>query len=383
MEASDAKQLRIAIVGAGASGLMAARELLTHDAAEQIDLFDQAPEPWGLIGHGTAPDHPDRARQMTILGPTLADARVQFHPERRLGADLQRDELRANYDAVIYATGAPRQRPLNVPGEQLRGSIAAQNFFDWYTGRPGAAEVDLDGVQEVVVVGLGDVGIDVARMLLKNPADFTGTPMAPAAQAELRHHRVRQVTILVRRGPRNIDVKPPDLAELVNLPGVRVEVDQTQLGLYAKDLDSKTRANLEVLAAIPRRLVPKVNATLRILFWHRPVAIVGDGQVTGVRLEESRLAADGTPVGTGSRRDTAAQLVIAATGFIVDSIPGLPYDELHHVVPTMDDRLVSRDGEIQPHEYVTGWAKRGAKGGFGTARRDAAGTVAHLISDLT
>lgn len=383
MSAGHAKQLQVAIVGAGASGLMAARELLTHDAVERIDLFDQAPEPWGLIGHGTAPDHPDQARQMTILGSTLADPRVQFHPERRLGADLRREQLRTEHDAVIYATGAPRQRPLNVPGEDLPGSIPARDFFGWYTGRPDAAQVDLGGVQQVAVVGIGDVGIDAARILLKDPAGFEKTSMPAAARVELGRHRVRQVTIVVRRGPRNADVKPPDLAELVNLPGVLARVDQTQLGLHATDLDAKTRANLEVLAAIPRRSVPKVDAELRILFWHRPVAVLGDSRVAGLRLEESRLAADGTPVGTGTHQDIPAQLVIAATGFIVDPIPGLPYDELHHVVPTLDDRLVSPAGEVQQHEYVTGWAKRGAKGGFGTSRRDAAATVAHLISDLS
>lgn len=375
---------RVAIVGAGPSGLFAAQALLTRDPGLAIDIYDRLPTPYGLLRYGVAPDHTAIKRVATTLARVFEARAVRFVGMVELGRDITRAELRERYDAVVYALGASRDAHLDVPGEELAGCLSAREFVAWYAGHPDASPVVLTGVQTALVVGVGNVAIDVARILAK-PADvLADTDMPDDVLGELGREPVPEVWIVGRRGPRQTAFTQVELRELVNLDGVAVSVDGHRPGELDDDdtLDRRTRAVLTALREAPSRVVPEPRVRLRFLFWHRVWRLAGPGEVESVRLERTRPDHEGRLEGTEQWRDVSAQLVLRAIGYRGERLPGLPFDPVGGIIPNVEGRMTDEHGRPQPGEYVVGWIKRGAVGVIGTNKSDATETVGHLWDDL-
>jgi len=375
--------MRIAIVGAGPSGLFAAQALLDRLPDAEVDIFDRLPTPFGLLRYGVAPDHASIKSIATALARVFDSPRVRFLGLVELGRQVGVDELRACYDAVVLAAGASEDRRLGVPGEDLPGSGSAREFVAWYSGHPDASPQSLDGVRTAVTVGVGNVAIDVARILLKDAADLAPTDMPDAVLAELSAARIAEVWVIGRRGPEHASFTTPELRELLALPGLAVEV----AGLAEvdeADLDRRTRANLAALRAAAAAAVPaEPRARLHLLFWHRPVRLEGDGRVARLVLERTVPAGPGAVAGTGEYRGIDTELVLRAIGYRGVPLPGVPFDEHTGTIPNREGRVLGPDSEPRPGEYAVGWIKRGPIGVIGTNKADAVETVAHLVEDVT
>lgn len=387
---------RVAIVGAGPSGLYAAKALLDgadrHDIAITIDIFDRLDVPFGLLRFGVAPDHLAYTRVEETLAATLADDRVTFHPGRQLGHDLDREALRENHDAVIYAVGAPLETRLTAPGADARGCEAGGEIVKWYTGHPDAIDVSLAGVTEAVVVGAGNVALDLARILAAPAGHLAGTKAARLAQAELDAAAIRRVTLLVRRGPQHAAFTTPEFRELAKLDDVALVlhgVSRAELAAIAADAaetkaDRRIRNNLKAIAELTVDAAPAAaRCVVDLRFFARPVEVkVEAGAVSGVVVERTEFC-DGKLVGTGELTDVPAQLVLAAIGYRGIAIPGLPFDPGSATLPTVEGRLLAEPGgAVCVGEYAVGWSKYGATGIIGTAKSDSTATAARVIEDL-
>lgn len=377
---------RIAIIGAGPSGLFAAQALLAQcdDPGLAIDVYDRLPTPYGLLRYGVAPDHTAIKRVAETLAKVFAERAVRFVGLVELGRDVTREQLRAGYDAVIYALGASGDAHLGVPGEDLVGCLSAREFVAWYDGHPDAAPVVLSGVSTAVVIGVGNVAVDVARILAKPVAALEETDIPEPVLGSLRTGEVTEVWIVGRRGPSQTAFTPVELRELVNLDGVAVSVEGINDGELhpAEGADRRTVAVLQALRDAAAREVPEPRVRLRFLFWHRVWKITGPGQVETVRLERTEAGPDRHLAGTEQWRDVSAQLLLRAIGYRGQRLPGLPFDAVAGVIPNVAGRMSDEHGVVQPGEYVVGWIKRGATGVIGTNKSDAAETVAHVLADL-
>ncbi|MGA5193101.1 FAD-dependent oxidoreductase [Streptomyces exfoliatus] len=370
---ADFAPLRIAVVGTGPAGMYAAEDLLLHTNAE-VTLIDRLPVAGGLLRYGVAPDHP------ATKGAGETFARFHSHPRvrMRLGVEIGEDvtvgELAAHHDAVIYAVGAPADRRLGIPGEELPGSIAATSVVSWYNAHPetGADAVRLSA-ERVVVVGNGNVALDVARVLVMDPADLSGTDIADHALAALRDSRVREVVLLGRRGPEDAAYTASELLALKHLPGVDLVVD---------DRDPRTGAAVDAAAAgekaallrdLARETVdwtappPSDRRRIVLRFHSAPVEALGTDGVRAVRVTE-----DGSPAGT----EIGAGLLVRAIGYRGVPLAGLPFDEATGTVPHEAGRVTGLPGG-----YVVGWIKRGPSGGIGANRACAEETVGTLLAD--
>lgn len=375
---------RVAVIGAGPSGLFAAQSLLAKDPELSIDIYDRLPTPYGLLRYGVAPDHTAIKRVATTLARVFEGRAVRFVGQVELGRDVTREQLRTHYDAVVYALGASRDAHLGVSGEDLAGCLSAREFVAWYEGHPDASPVVLTGVETAVVVGVGNVAIDVARILAKPVDELADTDMPDAVLDELGREPVPEVWIVGRRGPRQTAFTQVELRELVNLDGVAVTVDGHRPGELDDDdtLDRRTRAVLTALREAPERTAPEPRVRLRFLFWHRVWRLDGPGEVESVRLEATRPDTEGRLEGTEQWRDLSAQLLLRAIGYRGERLPGLPFDTVAGIIPNAEGRMTDEHGQPQPGEYVVGWIKRGAVGVIGTNKSDAAETVRHLWDDL-
>ncbi|WOP19218.1 FAD-dependent oxidoreductase [Raineyella sp. LH-20] len=383
----DAPPYRVAIVGAGPAGLFAAQHLVTqHDVPVRVDLFDRLPTPFGLLRYGVAPDHTSIRSVAQALARTFDSDRVRFLGTVELGRDVTRRQLVEAYDAVVYAVGASGDLRMRVPGEDLPGSGSARQFVAWYGGHPDATQQSLRGVRSVACVGVGNVAVDVARILAKDPARLAATDMPEDVLAELATSEVTDLWIIGRRGPQHASYTTKELRELLATPGLAVSIDDGALDAGHTDpegLDRRTRANLEALREAAARPAPSpVRRRLHFLFWHRPVALHGAGRVEEVELERTALAPDGEVVATGETRTIRADLVLRAIGYRSTPLPDVPFDEARGVIPHREGRVLDAAGRVVPGEYVTGWIKRGATGVIGTNKSDAAETVGHLLEDL-
>ena len=371
---------RIAIVGAGPSGLFAAQHLTAHGDVD-VDVFDRLPTPYGLLRYGVAPDHTSIKSVANALARVFESPAVRFLGLVDFGRDVTRDELLAGYDAVIYAVGASEDLRMGVPGEDAVGSRSAREFVAWYSGHPDAEPQSLDGVTQVAAIGVGNVAVDVARILAKEPLALDVTDMPEDVLAELRRARVTDVFVIGRRGPQHASFTTTELRELCRTPGVQVSVDADAFdGIDEAALDRRTRTNVAVLREAAATEVPGARARLHFLFWRRPLAVLGD-PVGGLVLERTRLDATGRVVGTGETAELSVQLVLRAIGYRAVRLPGVPFDELLGVIPSARGRVL--DGAaVAPREYVVGWIKRGPIGVIGTNKSDARETVEHLLADL-
>ncbi|WNV86188.1 FAD-dependent oxidoreductase [Umezawaea sp. Da 62-37] len=363
--------LDIAVVGTGPAGMYTVQDLLLRTNA-RVTLLDRLPVAGGLIRYGVAPDHPSTKR----IGEAFA--RFHAHPRLRLrlgvevGEHVTAQELADRHDAVVYAVGAASAKPIGVPGEDLAGSVAATTVVAWYNGSPDVVDdaVDLSS-ERVVVVGSGNVALDVARILTADPSGLEGTSIAPRALTRLKAGKVREVVVLARRGPDTAACSRTELLALVGQDTVDVVVDGAD-PRTARTIDSAAPpGKAAVLRGIAREVVdwsaPPPSGRRRIVFrFHSaPVALVGDTGVRGLRV-----------TGPGDDVEITAGLVVRAVGYRGTPVPGLPFDEGTGTVPHVGGRVADRPGT-----YVVGWIKRGSTGGIGANKACARETVDALLDD--
>ncbi|MGP4058449.1 FAD-dependent oxidoreductase [Mycobacterium sp. 4D054] len=384
----------VAIVGAGPSGYFAAASLLKYGGSDEnrdvrVDMLEMLPTPWGLVRSGVAPDHPKIKSISAQFEKTSLDPRFRFFGNIVVGDHVHPAELAERYDAVIYATGAQSDRALGIPGEDLPGSVAAVDFVGWYNAHPHfvAMTPDVSGGR-AVVVGNGNVAIDVARILVSDPDLLAETDIADHALESLRPRGVEEVLIIGRRGPLQAPFTTLELRELGDLEAlgdVDIVIDPDDFAdITDEDLEAagKTvRNNIKVLRGYAEA-TPK-GARRRIVFRFKtsPIEIKGDGRVESIVLGRNELisGADGrvTAKDTGEREEVPAQLVVRAVGYRGLPTPGLPFDERAGTIPHTDGRI---DGSR--NEYVVGWIKRGPTGVIGSNKKDSADTVETLLADL-
>jgi ferredoxin/flavodoxin---NADP+ reductase len=390
--------LRVAVVGSGPAGLYTAEALVKQAAAlpdpvrVQVDVLDRLPTPYGLVRYGVAPDHKSIKSVATYLRRVLEHPDVDFYGGVHLGRDVSREDLLAAYDAVVYATGAMRDARIGIPGEDLPGSNAATDFVNWYCGHPDVdpAAFSLDA-ESVAVIGVGNVAIDVARILVRDPAELAETDIPEPVLDALRASPVREVHVIGRRGPAQAKFTTKELRELGDLPGVTTWVEPSELDLDAQDpsgasaelvsSDRRVRGNLVAMrgwASLPDAAARQ----LRVRFWRKPLEITGAQRVGAITLERTRVTADGSFVGTGEVESLPVQMVLRSVGYQSVPLAGVPFDERTRTVPSTAGRVLGPDGQPLPGEYVAGWLKRGPTGVIGTNKADGAQTAQAILADL-
>jgi ferredoxin--NADP+ reductase len=381
------RPLRVAVVGAGPAGIYTA-EALTGRAPVPVtvDLIDRLPTPFGLVRHGIAPDHPKMRAIRDTLHRALDHPGVRFVGNVEIGTDIALEDLRAHVDAVVYTYGAALDRPLSVEGEQLTGSLAATDLVAWYCGHPDAdrerVETALAGVRRAVVVGVGNVALDVARVLCRAPQELEPTDMPQHVLDTLATIRVEEVTVLGRRGPVQATFTTKELDELAELAEATVLVDPADLPGEDEPPppDRLVARNVGVLREYSANTAEPGRSRLVLRFYRRPVRILGTDRVTGVEVERTTVDAEGRAAGTGELEVLPADLVVRSVGYRGEGLPGLPVDPRTGTVPNDDGRVI-RDGAPSAGEYVAGWIKRGPTGVVGTNKHDARETVAALLAD--
>lgn len=385
----------VAIVGSGPSGFFAAASLLKFadspdsDRDVRVDMLEMLPTPWGLVRSGVAPDHPKIKSISAQFDKTAADARFRFFGNIKVGEHVTPAELAERYDAVVYAVGAQSDRALHIPGEELPGSVAAVDFVGWYNAHPhfdGMAPNLAGG--RAVVVGNGNVALDVARILVSDPEALANTDIADHALASLDTRGVEEVVVIGRRGPLQATFTTLELRELGDLEAlgdVDVILDPADFdGITDADLEtaSKTvKQNIKVLRKYVDEQPREAKRRIVFRFCTSPVELRGEDRVESIVLGRNELVrdADGRVVAkdTGEREELPVQLVVRAVGYRGVPTPGLPFDERSGTIPHTDGRI-----EGSRNEYVVGWIKRGPSGVIGSNKKDSQDTVDTLLEDL-
>lgn len=367
----------VAVIGSGPAGYYTAEALqkLFGDDV-RVDIVDRLPVPYGLIRSGVAPDHQSIKAVSRRYEATALSDNVRFVGNVAVGRDVSIDELLSLYDAVVLATGAPADRPLGVPGDDLPGVVGSAAFVGWYNGHPDHAALrpPLDG--PAVVVGAGNVALDVARILAKTAEEFGGSDIVGHALDHLGTGTHDRITLLARRGPHQIAMTPKELGELAHLSRARAMVDAADLPAPAADaaLDPGQRKSVAHLRVFAEAGEEK-PVTIAFDFFAQPVAIEGDGRVEQVIVERTRLDADGRASGTGETYAIPATLVVSCIGYQTPRIEGVPYD-------AKLGRFANSEGRIAPGLYAVGWARRGPTGTIGTNRPDGFLIADHIAADV-
>ncbi len=389
---SPSRRLRVAIVGSGPSGFYAAEALLAASAPSvEVDMFESLPAPFGLVRYGVAPDHPKIKVVIARYQKTAEHLSFTLFGNTEVGRDVSVDELRRYYDAVVFASGAQTDRRLGIPGEDLRGSYTATEFVAWYNGHPSYQHCVFDlSCECAIVVGQGNVAVDVARILAKTVDELSGTDITARALDVLAESKIREVRMVGRRGPVQAAFTPVELKELGELADCDVFVDPSDLVLNdasRAEIDvlkwRDARKNFDLLNEFAARTPRGCARRLVIEFYRSPRELRGGGTVEEIVLERNALAGEpGTQraAGTGRVESIACGAVFRSVGYRAVPIPGLPFDEKSAVVPNLEGRVM-RDGVAVPGLYVVGWIKRGPTGVIGTNKPDAAETVKHLLAD--
>jgi ferredoxin/flavodoxin---NADP+ reductase len=376
---------RVAVIGAGPSGLYAAAALLASGEPVSVEVLDRLPAPYGLVRYGVAPDHVKMKSVIRVLQRPFDPAEVEFLGGVRIGeGGVPLDELRRHFHAVVHATGSSVDRGLGVPGEELAGSYGSGPFVSWYCGHPDytklAPVLDRPGV---AVVGAGNVALDVARVLARDPEEMAATDVPEPVLDILRDSAVRDVHVLIRRGPQHVRFTPAELRQIGDLTDVDVLVHDDGVlaaGVPEPD-DRRQRQNLDILRGWAANPTAGGNRRIHLRFLRSPVRLTGaDGRVGGIEIERNTV--DGDRVrGTGELESLDVGLVVRAIGYRAEPVPGLPFDERNGIVPNEAGRVVDA-GAVVPGEYVTGWIKRGPTGVIGTNKSDATETVRCVLADL-
>jgi ferredoxin/flavodoxin---NADP+ reductase len=384
--------VRIAVVGAGPAGFYACEELLKQERFE-VDLYDALPTPFGLVRAGVAPDHPKIKSVTRRYEKTAAHPGFRFFGGVELGADVTRDELLERYHAVVYAVGTPADNRLGIAGEDRPGSHAATEFVAWYNGHPAHADCEFDlSAKTAVVIGNGNVAIDVARMLVLDPDELVGTDVADHALEVLTNAKVERVIMLGRRGPAQAAFTNPELLELAELrradvvvAPAAVELDPHSSAWLDEHGSAIAKKNVDILTDYSRREPSGNSHAIELRFLRSPLEVVGDGddgRVTGLRVARNEIDRHLRAVPTGDEELIECGLVLRSVGYRGRPLPGVPFDDHRGLIRNDGGRVTDEDARPLPGEYVVGWVKRGPSGVIGTNKKDAADTVVKLVEDV-
>jgi ferredoxin--NADP+ reductase len=388
------RPFRVAVVGSGPAGFYAAAALLaSEEPSAEVDVFDRLPTPWGLVRLGVAPDHPKIKSVSRAFEKIAQRPGFRFFGNVEVGRDLGHRDLMELYDAVVYAFGAQADRRMGIPGEDLPGSWPATAFVAWYNGHPDFQEISFDlSSERAVVVGNGNVAVDVARMLALTLDELAPTDTTDEAIAAIVGSGIREILVLGRRGPAQAAFTTPELQELTELAGADLVVDPADLELDAasaaalEDDTAIARRNVELLREVAERPPTGRPKTLRLRFCVSPVAILGDGRVEAVEVVRNELVADASgrirACPTDAREVIPCGIVLRSVGYRGTAMPGVPFDDERATIRNDDGRVVDDGGVPIPGVYCTGWIKRGPSGVIGTNKKDATETVEILFEDV-
>jgi ferredoxin/flavodoxin---NADP+ reductase len=384
----DDRPYRVAVVGSGPAGFYAVGALLASDEPRfEVDLIERLPTPWGLVRLGVAPDHPNIKAVSRAFEKIAAADGFRFLGNVEVGRDVTHEELTSAYAAVVYAFGAQSDRRLGIPGEDLPGSWPATSFVAWYNGHPDYQDLEFDLSHErAVVIGNGNVALDVARMLSLTPEELRPTDTTDAAIEAIDGAGVKEVLVLGRRGPVQAAWTPVEVGELGDLAGAEILVDAAEL-----ELDAASEAELEAAPPTVKRNVEHLRAyagaaptgkprSIRLRFYTSPVAIIGEEKVEAIEVVRNELV-DGRAVATDEHETIPCGIVFRSVGYRGTPIEGIPFDEGSCTVPNDGGRVLDADGRPLPGVYCAGWIKRGPSGVIGTNKKDATETVERLIAD--
>lgn len=379
----------VAIIGAGPAGVYAADILQGRDEQVRIDLFEKLPAPYGLVRYGVSPDHPRIKKIQDALHDVLENPRIRLVCNVEIGTDVTIAELRDAYDAVVISTGADRDVDLAVPGAELPGSYGGADFVAWYDGHPDAPQEWQLSAESVAVIGAGNVALDVARMIITHPHQLEQTDIPDHVEAAFRQNPVRDLHLLIRRGPADVRFSPMELREL----GAREDVDVI---VDPADMELDEHAERMVAQFNQRRIIVKTltewahqdPATLtasrrvHLHFYQQPSRILGTDRVTAIEMERTQPDELGRITGTGETVQHNVGAVYRTIGYRSTPVPGVPFDDATGTIPDDSGRILDADGEPIPGLYATGWIRRGPVGLIGSTKSDAAEAIDSLITDL-
>ena len=374
--------MRFAVIGAGPAGFYASEKLLA--AGFEVDLLDALPTPFGLVRSGVAPDHPSIKSVTRVYEKTAAKPGFRFFGGVALGEHVSRAELLERYHAVVYAFGTSEDNRLGIAGEDRPGSYPATRFVAWYNGHPDACDETFDlSAKRAVVIGNGNVAIDVARKLLLDAGELALTDTADHAIGPLSESGVQEVILLGRRGPEHAAFTNPELRELGEMTGVDVHVDPAELEGVEEPENPTKRRNVEILRGYAERPPGNAGRRISLRFLRSPVEILGDGEdgpVTGLRVVRNRIEG-GRAVATGDEQVIDCGLVFRSIGYTGRPVDDVPFDPARGLVRNEGGRVCDEEGVPHRGEYAVGWIKRGPSGVIGTNKKDAVDTVAKIVAD--
>jgi ferredoxin--NADP+ reductase len=366
--------MRVAVVGSGPAGFYAAGALLSADPPAEVDMFERLPTPWGLVRLGVAPDHP-KLRSVSRACERIAEQPgFRFLGNVEFGRDIKHPDLVRLYDAVIYAVGAQTDRRLGIPGEDLPGSWAATEFVAWYNGHPDYQDIEFDlSVERAVVIGNGNVALDLARMLALTHEELSPTDATDASIAAIASSPIREIVVVGRRGPAQAAFTTPELQEMGALAGADVVVDPVDLE-GAEPKGTLAERNVSVLQELATREPEGKPRRVVFRFFESPVAILGEERVEAIELVRNELDEDDRAVPTDVHETLSCGLVFRSVGYLGVELPGVPFDARSGTIP-------NEGGRVAPGVYCAGWIKRGPSGVIGTNKKDATETVELLLED--
>jgi ferredoxin--NADP+ reductase len=394
---TDESPTRVAVIGSGPAGFYAAGHLLKESSgAIEVDMLERLPTPWGLVRSGVAPDHPNIKAVSRVYEKTAAHPRFRYFGNVTFGEDISHEDLVAHYHAIVYATGSPVDRPLGIPGEDLPGSHAATEFVGWYNGHPDHTdlEIDLLAARRAIVIGNGNVALDVARMLMLSAQELAPTDTADHALEVLAASRVQEVVIVGRRGPAQSAFTNPELLELGELSDAQVCIEAQEFEHALKTLDARaqenitSRRNVEIMREYCERPTDPDRRSVTLRFLLSPLELIAgeNGRVQAVEFARNELVDEEGALrakATDARERIEADLVFRAIGYRGVPLPGVPFDERSGVIPNDGGRVRNGShGGYKRGEYVVGWVKRGPTGVIGTNKKDAQETVDAILADL-
>lgn len=381
--------MRLAIVGAGPAGIYAADLLIKaeRDFDISIDLFDLLPAPYGLVRYGVAPDHPRIKGIIRALYEVLDRGDIRFFGNVKYGTDITLEELKQHYHAVIFATGAIKDAELNIPGVDLKGSFGAADFVNWYDAHPDFPRTWDLSAKEIAVIGNGNVALDVARILAKQPQDLLATDIPDNVYQGLLKSNATDVHVFGRRGPAQVKFTPLELREACHINGVDTIVYEEDFkydagSQLAIDSNNQTRVMVNTLESL-REVEPSgASKRLHLHFFSAPAEILGEGdKVSAIRIERTELDGNGGVVGTGEFREYPVQAVYRAVGYFGSELPEIPFDAKYGVITNQAGRVLDESSNAIPGVYATGWIKRGPVGLIGHTKADAMETIACILAD--